>query len=402
MIPRIILKAGREKPVLNRHPWIYAGAISRVEGDPPDGQILPVHDVKGRFLARGYLNRRSQIAVRLLSWDPDEEIDGDFWRGRLSRAWCGRAGIEGDSKQIASRTTTYRLVNAESDGLPGLILDRYGPWLVAQFLTLGMEQRKQGLVECFRDLAPDVVGIFERSDVDLREKEGLPPAVGVLSGSPPPHELVVFENGLRFAVELSTGHKTGFYLDQRQNRAILEQYAAGKEFLNCFAYSGAFAVYAARGGAGKITNVEASAEALVLAQRNMEINGFGERDDVFLEADVFRQLRSYRDAGRQFDLIVLDPPKFAASKRGVQRAARGYKDINWLAMRLLRPGGILFTFSCSAAVSAVLFQQILFGAALDSGREVQIVGQLSQGDDHPVLLSFPEAAYLKGLICRVW
>lgn len=402
MTPRIVLRPGREKAVLNRHPWIYSGAIKRVVGDPSDGQILPVHDAEGRFLAWGYLNRRSQIAVRLLSWDPDEQINDDFWLGRLSRAWSGRAGIERDPKNPTARTTAYRLVNAESDGLPGLIVDRYGDWLVAQFLTLGMELRKSKLVEFFLDLIPDAVGVFERSDVDVRQKEGLAPVVGTLWGSPPPPQLLILENGLKFAVDLSTGHKTGFYLDQRPNRAVLEDYAVGKEFLNCFAYSGAFAVYAARGGAGRITNVESSAEALALARRNMELNGFGERDDEYLEADVFKQLRSYRDAGRQFDLIVLDPPKFAHSQRGVQRATRGYKDINWLAMRLLRPGGILFTFSCSAAVSPDLFQKILFGAALDSGREVQIVGRLTQGDDHPVLLSFPQAAYLKGSICRVW
>jgi len=390
----VILRPGREKSALNKHPWVYSGAIQQIKGDPADGDVLPVHDSAGRFLAWGYLNRRSQIALRLLSWDPEERIDSDFWRGRLERALAGRA-------QLVS-SGPCRLVNAESDGLPGLVVDRYEDWLVAQFLTLGMEVRKEELAGLLAELIPEAAGIYERSDVEVRKKEGLSPAVGSLRGAPPPAELIVSENGLEFAVDLAAGHKTGFYLDQRENRAALEKYAAGAEMLNCFAYTGAFAVYAARGGAGRITNVETSAEALALARRNMALNGFTGRDDEYVEADVFQQLRRYRDTGRQFDLIVLDPPKFAHSQRGVKRAARGYKDINWLAMRLLRPGGVLFTFSCSGAISADLFQKILFGAALDAGREVQIIGRLAQGEDHPVLLTFPESAYLKGAICRVW
>jgi 23S rRNA (cytosine1962-C5)-methyltransferase len=265
-----------------------------------------------------------------------------------------------------------------------------------------MEVRKAQIIELLTELLPDAAGIYERSDVDVREKEGLSPSVGLLHGEAPPAELQVRENGLQFAVDLALGHKTGFYLDQRDNRLTLQSYAAGKQFLNCFAYTGAFAVYAARGGAAEIVNVESSAESLELAQRNMTLNNLGHHPVEYLQADVFKQLRRYRDAGREFDLIVLDPPKFAHSQAGVKRAARGYKDINWLAMRLLRPGGVLFTFSCSGAVSADLFQKILFGAALDSGREVQIIGRMAQGSDHPVLLTFPESAYLKGAICRVW
>lgn len=419
MTSGVSLKSGREKSVLNHHPWVFSGAIKQVSGDPADGEILPVHDATGRFLAWGYLNRRSQIALRLLSWDPDERIDADFWRNRLVRAWLGRAGIDSlacrptfqgtlvppggeQTESDGGATTAYRLVNAESDGLPGLVVDRYADWLVVQFLTLGMDIRREELVALLAELAPDAVGIYERSDVQVREKEGLPPVAGLLCGVLPPPEVIVSENGLKFAVDLAAGHKTGFYLDQRENRAKLERYAAGVEMLNCFAYTGAFAVYGARGRAGRITNVENSAKSLVLAQRNMALNSFTDRDIEYVEADVFQQLRRYRDAGRQFDLIVLDPPKFAHSRRGVKRAARGYKDINWLAMRLLRPGGTLFTFSCSGAVSAELFQKILFGAALDAGRDVQIVDRLAQGGDHPVLLAFPESAYLKGVICRVW
>jgi 23S rRNA (cytosine1962-C5)-methyltransferase len=301
----------------------------------------------------------------------------------------------------SEHTTAYRLVNAEADGLPGLVVDRYGAWLVSQFLTMGIDTRKDELTSLLEELHPQIVGIYERSDVDVRDKEGLPPTVGSLRGATPPKELLVRENGLEFAVDLATGHKTGFYLDQRDNRALVERYAAGTEMLNCFAYTGAFSVYAARGGARRITNVESSAEALRTAERNMALNGYTKIVCDSVQADVFKQLRRYRDAGRRFDLIVLDPPKFAQSQRSVNRATRGYKDINWLAMRLIRPGGTLFTFSCSGAISADLFQKILFGAAVDAGREVQIIGSLAQGLDHPVLLTFPESAYLKGAICRV-
>lgn len=395
MTSGVVLKPGREKPVLNRHPWVYSGAIRRVSGDPENGEILPVRDSRGQFLAWGYFNGHSQIALRLCSWDPDERIDRDFWRRRLARAWLGRDQIE------TSSTTAYRLVNAESDGIPGLIVDRYGSWLVVQFLTMGMETRRDEMTLLLDELAPDAAGIYERSDVDVRKKEGLPPRVGPLRGSTPPPEVIVYENGLKFAIDLIAGHKTGFYLDQRDSRSTLEKHAAGSEMLNCFAYTGAFAVYAARGGAAQITNVESSVEALRRAERNMALNGYTDSDIDYLEADVFQQLRRYRDSGRQFDVIILDPPKFAHSQRGVNRATRGYKDINWLAMRLLRPGGKLFTFSCSGSISAELFQKILFGAALDAGRDVQIIGSLTQGPDHPILLTYPESAYLKGAICRV-
>jgi 23S rRNA (cytosine1962-C5)-methyltransferase len=409
MTHAVVLRPGREKPVLSRHPWVFAGAIRQVPDGAADGDIVPVEDADGRFLAWGFLNRRSQIAVRLLSWRPEERFDAGFWRGRLLQAWRGRESEGSGPRPLGSSpageecpTNAYRLVNAESDGLPGLVVDRYADWLVMQFLTLGMEVRKGELVGIVGELVPESAGIYERSDMAVRRKEGLSLVAGPLRGAPPPAEVIVRENGLNFAVDLAAGHKTGFYLDQRENRARLERHAAGREVLNCFAYTGAFSVYAARGGAGPIVNVESSAEALATAQRNLALNGFADRDDQYVAADVFQQLRHYRDGGRQFDLIVLDPPKFAHSKRDLERAARGYKDINWLAMRLLRPGGILFTFSCSGNVSEDLFQKILFGAALDAGRDVQIVGRLAQSADHPVLLTFPESAYLKGAICLVW
>jgi 23S rRNA (cytosine1962-C5)-methyltransferase len=302
-------------------------------------------------------------------------------------------------------TSAYRLVNAESDFLPGLVVDRYNEYLVAQFLTLGIERWKGEIVSLLGELLPSR-GICERSDVDVREKEGLLPATGLLAGQERPALVHIVENGYRFIVDIKQGQKTGFYLDQRENRQKLarsdEPYCRGKTVLNCFAYTGAFAVYAAGAGAKKVVNVESSAGVLKLAQRNMTLNGFDGRDDEYVEGDVFQVLRQYRDEGRSFDLIILDPPKFAYSKSQVQAACRGYKDINLLAMQMLRPSGLLFTFSCSGLVSPDLFQKVVFGASVDAGRDVQIIEKLSQGFDHPILLSFPESEYLKGFICRVW
>jgi len=359
-----------------------------------DGEVVAVADCRGGFLARGYLNRRSQIAVRLLTWDEGEVIETDFWRRRLERAFASRQALADDPS-----TDAYRLVNAESDLLPGLVLDRYGDYLVVQFLTLGIERWKAELVGLMADLLKPR-GIYERSDVEVREKEGLAQVSGLLHGEEPPDMVEVTENGHRFLVDVKTGQKTGFYLDQRENRQKLTRYCRGKEVLNCFAYTGAFAVYAAAAGAGRITNIESSAEALELARRNMALNGFADRDDEYVESDVFQVLREYRDKGRSFDLIILDPPKFAYSQDQVESACRGYKDINLLAMQIIAPGGILFTFSCSGLVSPDLFQKVLFGASVDARRDVQIVVKLSQSSDHPILLTFPESEYLKGLVCR--
>ena len=393
---KVLLKRGREKPVLNRHPWIFSGAIKRIEGEVADGDVVEATDYRGRFLARGYLNRRSQITVRLLTWDEGEVIEGDFWRRRLERAFASRQALADDPS-----TDAYRLVNAESDLLPGLIVDRYGDYLVVQFLTLGIERWKADLVGLMADLL-NPRGIYERSDVEVRKKEGLAQVSGLLHGEEPPELVEVTENGHRFLVDMKMGHKTGFYLDQRENRQKLTRYCPGQEVLNCFAYTGAFAVYAAAAGAGRITNVESSAEALELARRNMALNGFADRDDEYVEGDVFQVLRGYREQGRVFDLIILDPPKFAYSQHQVESACRGYKDINLLAMQIIAPGGILFTFSCSGRVSPDLFQKVLFGASVDAGRDVQIIEKLSQSSDHPILLTFPESEYLKGLVCRVF
>ncbi len=390
----VYLKAGRDKPVRNRHPWVFSGAVERIVGEAVDGDVVAVRDAHGAFLGHGYLNRQSQIVVRLLSWDAEETIDDAFWEQRIRAAIARRASLQQDA-----RTTAYRLVYAEADRLPGLIVDRYGAFLVVQCLTLGIERRRETIAEALsRALSPS--GIYERSDVDVREQEGLPPVTGVLAGDAPPPEIEVQEHGHRFLVDIAGGQKTGFYLDQRENRQALARYAAGKEMLDAFSFTGAFSVYAAAAEAGPITQLDSSGEALEAARRHMALNGLDRAGDTYERGDVFEVLRLFRDQGRSYDLIVLDPPKFAPTRSYVQRAARAYKDINLLALKLLRPGGMLFTFSCSGGVEADLFQKIVFGASVDAAREVQIVEWLSQGSDHPVLLSFPESAYLKGLACR--
>jgi 23S rRNA (cytosine1962-C5)-methyltransferase len=388
---RVVLKPGREKSVRNRHPWVFSGAIARAEGQ---ADLVRVISSQGEYLATGTLNRRSQIAVRLLTWDSAEEVDGAFWRRRLERAIVGRAELA-----ASPATDAYRLVHAEADGLPGLIVDRYGPWLVIQCLTAGMAQRREEVAGLLAELlAP--AGIYSRDDADVRLKEGLSLETGPVRGEEPPHRVEIAEHGHRFLVDVKRGHKTGFYLDQRENRRRAAAYCAGHDVLNAFAYTGAFGVYAARAGARWVTNVDSSAEALALAGENLAINGCAPQEMV--SGDVFQVMRHYRREGRAFDLIILDPPKFATSQAEVMDAARGYKDVNLSAMRLLRPGGILITFSCSGLVSADLFQKIVFGASVDAGRDVQIIDRLAQGPDHPVLLTFPESAYLKGFVCRVW
>jgi len=334
--------------------------------------------------------------VRLLTWRQDESVDRAFWHRRLERAIVARRALAEDPN-----TTAYRLVHAESDYLPGLVVDRYGDWLVVQFLTLGAERHRDEIVALLGELLSPR-GIYERSDVEVRAREGLEQRVGPLEGEEPLERVEVLENGHRFLVDIRRGHKTGFYLDQRENRARLPAFCHGAEVLDVFSYTGAFSVYAAMGGASRVTLIDNSASALDLARHNIALNGFDDRHLECVEGDVFSVLRGYRAQGRRFDVIVLDPPKFAPSEQAVRRAARAYKDVNLLAFQLLRPEGVLFTFSCSSAVSADLFQKIVFGAAVDAGRDAQIVGHLAQGADHPVALTFPEGTYLKGLICRVY
>jgi 23S rRNA (cytosine1962-C5)-methyltransferase len=397
------LKPGREKPVLRRHPWIFSGAVADIEGEPTDGQTVDVIDANATFLAKGSYSSKSQIRVRIWSWDPDAIIDQSFLRGRLVRAIQVRQDLI-DPEQ----TNAYRLVHAESDGIPGLIVDRYADNLVVQSLTSGSEFWLEQIV----DLLVEITGIeqiYERSDVEVRGLEGLSPRVRLVRGntaasigSNQDHagRVQIEEMGIRYWVDLLSGQKTGFYLDQRENRSTTRQLALGRTVLDCFSYTGAFALSALAGGAKSVTVVEASREALNLARENMALNGYDQGRLATMEGDVFQVLRSFRDQAKLFDMIVLDPPKFAPTAAQAQQAARGYKDINLLAFKLLRPGGLLVTFSCSGGVSEELFQKIVAGAALDAQVDAQILEKMFQGPDHPVALNFPEGAYLKGLICR--
>jgi 23S rRNA (cytosine1962-C5)-methyltransferase len=403
--PTVLIRQDREKMFEKRHPWVFSGAVRSVEGSPADGDIVTLRGESGVFLGRGYWNHHSQINVHVLTWDEGQRIDDEFWRTRLQRSISGRA-VENAQHQSGA-PNAYRLVNAENDGVPGLVVDRYGDWLVIQALTFGIDRRKQFIAKLLMELlAP--AGIYERSDMDVRTKEGLSPNAGLLAGRKPPPMIEIDENGRRFLVDVYNGHKTGFYLDQRENRALLGNWlrfdpqAGNRTVLNCFCYTGSFTVYALDGMVKRVISIDSSADAIALARRNVALNGFAAAEADFVVGDVFNVLREYRTTNQQFDVIVLDPPKFAQNQRQVESACRGYKDINLLAFQLLKPGGMLMTFSCSGLVDADLFQKVVFGALVDARREAQIVARLGAGADHPVALTFPEGAYLKGLLCRVW
>ena len=392
--PCITLREGREKSLLRRHPWIFSGAVERVDGAPTSGDTLPVYSAQGEFLAWAAYNPGSQITARVWSWLESEKIDADFFRAKILQALALRRDLK-----LADESSGMRLIHAESDGLPGLIVDRYSDVLVMQVGSTGAERWRDTCADILQELCNPTC-IYERSDSDSRALEGLPEHNGVLRGTLP-ESVEVIEHGLRFHVDVATGQKTGFYLDQRDNRALTETLARGKEVLNCFCYTGGFSLYALRGGAKSVLSIDASEDALQLAQLNVELNGLDASLAEWQCADVFTALRKLRDQGRSFDLIILDPPKFAPTAAFAEKAARGYKDINLLGFKLLRPGGLLFTYSCSGGISEDLFQKIIAGAALDAGVDAQIVHRLHAAADHPVLLSFPEGAYLKGLVLRV-
>jgi 23S rRNA (cytosine1962-C5)-methyltransferase len=406
--PRVFLQRDKERPVLARHPWIFSGAVDRVEGEPADGETVAIVSADGRSLGRGYYNSRSQIRVRVWTLE-DVEIDRELLARRLELATRSRERLGLRFGAIDTATSAFRLVNAESDQIPGLIVDAYGRFLVIQCLTAGIERRKAELCELLAAaFAPD--GIWERSDVDVREKEGLEQARGCRFGAEPPARLEIRESGHRFLCDLHAGQKTGFYLDQRENRRRVAGLAAtlstnnpggSLEVLNAFCYSGAFGVQLASAHPGaQILNLDASSEALELAHLNFELAGLAGRDETIC-GDAFQELRKLRDVGRSFDLVVLDPPKFAHAKSGVVAACRGYKDLNLLACKLLRPGGYLATFSCSGLVGPELFQKVVFDGAHDAGRYASAIAKLGAGPDHPLLLSFPEGEYLKGLLVEV-
>lgn len=385
---RLILKPGKEKSLKRRHPWVFSGAIARVEGNPGSGETVRVASHDGEFLAQAAFSPQSQIRARVWSWAHGDEVDAAFIAATVQRSAARRGSA-----------FATRLIHGEADGLPGIVADRYNDTVVVQLLSAGAEYWRDTIANALAVL-PGITRVYERSDADVRALEGLAPRTGALRGTAPPHTIVIDEGAVQYGINIADGHKTGFYLDQSVSRARFGADAAGRDVLNCFCYTGGFSIAALKGGAKSALSIDSSGPALELARENVRINGLDESRAEWLEADVFKALRELRDQGRTFDLIVLDPPKFAPTPATVERAARAYKDINLLSFKLLRPGGQLYTFSCSGGVSADLFQKIVAGAAVDAGVEVRIEARLCAAPDHPVLLSFPEGEYLKGLVLQ--
>jgi 23S rRNA (cytosine1962-C5)-methyltransferase len=394
-LPVITLKQGRDASLQRRHPWVFSGAVERVTGEPAPGATVRVQSADGRPMGVAAWSPSSQIRLRMWSFDADTVVDAEFFAARITAALAQRAQM-----LAGSDTDAMRLVSSEADGLPGCVVDRYGDVLVCQFRSAGADTQRAHILAALRVHFPHAV-LYERSDGDARQKEGLPSRSGWMEEKTAALPLQVREEGLRFSVDIEHGHKTGFYLDQRDNRALLGQMSEGAAVLNCFSYTGGFGVHALAGGAASVTDVDVSADALRLAAANVADNGFDDGRYTQEAADVFTYLRQCRDGRREFDVVVLDPPKFAASASQVEKAARGYKDINLLALKLLRPGGLLFTFSCSGHIAPQLFRKILADAAADAGRDATLLVPLMQAPDHPVALHIPESWYLKGWVLSV-
>ncbi|WP_026688183.1 class I SAM-dependent rRNA methyltransferase [Azovibrio restrictus] len=391
----LILKDGKERSLFRRHPWLFESSVQRLEGRARPGDTVTIHAADGRELARGAYSPSSQIRCRVWTFDPAETVDDAFFKRRVAAAVARRRALP----ELADQQG-LRLIHAESDGLPGVIADQYGDTVVVQLTSAGADKWRKALVGALVQ-ATGCARVYERSDSEVRGLEGLEPVTGWAYGSAPEGEISILENGVRLGVDYAGGHKTGFYLDQRDNRALLGRLAAGKSVLNCFCYTGGFSLQALGGGAASVLSIDSSGPALARARANLALNPElpVERAE-WLEADVFQALREFRKEGRSFDLIVLDPPKFAPSAAHANRAARAYKDINLLGFRLLKPGGLLMTYSCSGGIGLELFQKIVAGAALDAGRNARIVQRLAGAADHPVALDFPEGEYLKGLLCQ--
>ncbi|RUO60225.1 class I SAM-dependent rRNA methyltransferase [Pseudidiomarina insulisalsae] len=395
MLPTVHLKPEKCKSLRRLHPWVFSGAIARVKGNPGAGDTVSLHSAEGDWLGYAAWSPQSQIRARVWSFQQSETIDPGFFSRRIAAAKALRDGL-------ALNTDAWRLVAAEADELPGVTIDKYGQWLVCQLLSTGAEAWREAIVAALREHFPDC-NIYERSDVDVRQKEGLPPTTGVLfsyDNATPPATLWIEENGLQLGIDIVNGHKTGYYLDQRDSRLAITRYSNGRRVLNAFSYTGGFGLFAAHAGASEVVNLDVSAPALAQATANHERNDLPAATLKNLQQDVFQALRDFHHSGERFDTIVLDPPKFVDSKANLISACRGYKDINRMACKLLNPGGTLLTFSCSGLLSGELFQKVVADAALDAKRPMHIIERLFQGPDHPVRTNFPESLYLKGLVLR--
>jgi 23S rRNA (cytosine1962-C5)-methyltransferase len=392
----VILKKGKEKAVLHRHPWVFSGAIEKVKGKPANGDVVRLLDAKGAFMAYGFYNDQSRVALRLLEWDEAVEIDEQWFRNKVADAVAGRAEILVDGV-----TNTCRLIFSESDYLPGLIVDKYAGHLAVQVLTSGIEKMMPCIIDELQRLQ-DPESIFDKSDASSRGHEGLETENIVLAGSHPPERVEVVENGIKYNVNIAGGQKSGFYCDQRDNRKIVASYARGKRVLDCFSYTGGFTLNSLQNGASAVTAVDSSVLAIDTLNENVLLNTLDADKVTAIASDVNKQLRKFRDEGELFDIIVLDPPKYAPSRSAMDKASRAYKDLNRLSMLLLNKGGLLATYSCSGAMNMETFKQVIAWAALDAGKQVQFINQFCQPEDHPVRSSFPEGEYLKGLLCRVF
>ena len=391
----VILKKGKEKAVLHRHPWVFSGAIEKVKGSPANGDIVRLVNAKGDFMAYGFFNDQSRVALRLLEWNEHVVVDDTWFREKVATAVKSRANILADGT-----TNTCRLIFSESDYLPGLIVDKYADHLAVQVLTSGIEKVMPVIIDELNQLLKPE-SIFDKSDASSREHEGLQTSNVALTLASPPENVEVKENGIIYNINIAEGQKSGFYCDQRDNRKILASYTKDKKVLDCFSYTGGFTLNSFQNGAASVTSVDSSALAIETLRENIKLNNFDSSKHIAIQSDVNKQLRVFKDQEEKFDVIVLDPPKYAPSRSALDRASRAYKDLNRLAMLLLNEGGLLATFSCSGAMNMETFKQVLAWAALDAGKQVQFIHQFCQPGDHPVRASFPEGEYLKGLLCRV-
>ncbi|GAA4926601.1 class I SAM-dependent rRNA methyltransferase [Mucilaginibacter defluvii] len=392
----VILKKGKEKAVLQRHPWVFSGAIERVKGKPANGDVVRLVSAQGTFMAYGFYNDKSRVALRLLEWNEEVPVDEAWFRAKVADAVNARRHVLADGEN-----NTCRLIFSEADYLPGLIVDKYADHLAVQVLTSGIENNMPVIIDELQKLLHPK-SIFDKSDASSRQHEGLVTENKLLWGSQPPELVEVKENGITYGINIAEGQKSGFYCDQRDNRCILASYAKGKKVLDCFSYTGGFTLNSLKSEAASVTSVDSSALAVETLNENIRLNNFDAAKHQAIKADVNSQLRRFKDDGEKFDVIVLDPPKYAPSRSALDRASRAYKDLNRIAMLLLNDGGLLATFSCSGAMDMETFKQVLAWAALDAGKQVQFIHQFCQPEDHPVRSSFPEGEYLKGLLCRVF
>ncbi len=391
----VVLKKDKEKAVNQRHPWVFSGAIDRVKGKPANGDIVRLLNHKGDFMAYGFYNDQSRVALRLLEWNENTAVNEEWLREKVATAVNARNNI------LNANTDTCRLIFSEADYLPGLIVDKYADHLAVQILTSGIENLMPVIIDELKRLL-NPLSIFDKSDASSRQHEGMETDNTVLWGDEPPASVEVKENGIVYSINIAEGQKSGFYCDQRDNRRIVAEHAAGKKVLDCFSYTGGFTLNALRSGAASVTSVDSSALAIETLKQNISLNKLDAGKHSAIQSDVNKQLRAFKDAGEKFDIIVLDPPKYAPSRSALDRAARAYKDLNRVGMLLLNSGGLLATFSCSGAMDMENFKQVLAWAALDAGKQVQFIYQFCQPEDHPVRASFPEGEYLKGLLCRVF